>query len=377
MAQRPAGMSTPTAYRQEDLVRAMITQLREKDLELTRHSKHCQVLLEKQKISDQTHLLLHGKIDSYQEEMSKMEAKITVLEEESLKHRLENIAESAKCKRVIQERDRVIQERDDELSQLRPIVEELKMRIHKYEDDENSRKPSKLELEVTKVNEDLSIARNEILKSHNTIDQLEKKIRSKEWVIKTLKEENDEQRSRETQLLAQINKMNESIDTYETEFIGKGVDVPMLIAKLKDHEARTKELEGQVSRLTNKKLNELVLRSALGPLQETKGKPNTSKSLISRYKPNSPRPKSPQSCNSHRWDGADEVLTENSFNIGNSTLFSHGTDETEDRSFIDEDGMFDDFMSDVENGIDFKDGTPLLFPKVIPSGDCIPHQGSS
>jgi hypothetical protein len=50
----------------------------------------------------------------------------------------------------------------------------------------------------------------------------------------------------------------------------RGIDVPMLLAKLRDYGARTKDLEGQVRRLTNVKLNELVLRSTLGPLWETK-----------------------------------------------------------------------------------------------------------
>ena len=65
---------------------------------------------------------------------------------------------------------------------------------------------------------------------------------------------------------------------------------------------------------------------------------------------------------------ADEVLVENTFIVANSTLFSYGadtlfssvtdetedvsTDETEDVSLIDEGGLFDDFISDVENGMD-------------------------
>jgi hypothetical protein len=351
---------TPTAFRQEDLVHAMMTQLREKDVELAKYTKHCQVLMEQQKVADQTNLLLQSKIITYSEEASQKEAKIALLEEESLKHRLETIAESNERKRAIQERDLTIQERDDELSQLRPTVEALKMKIHEYDEREFKRQPSKLEVELKKVNDDLSISMNKILTFHDTIEQLEKKVRSKEWIIKTLKEENDEQRSRETQLFAQINKMNESMDTYESKFMGKGVDVPMLVAKLKDFEARTKQLEGEVSRLTNKKLNELVLRAGMGPgpspLQQLNGRPKNPisprKSILS--------PKSPQSCLSSK-HGDNDVLLENTFTVANSTLFSNGTDtfyssgtdETDDVvSLVDDGGLFDDFFSDVENGMD-------------------------
>jgi len=350
----------------------MMTQLREKESELASLSEHRQVLLEQQKISEQTNLLLQSQIFTYNEEMTKKDAKIAVLKEESLKHRRETTAEYK----------RAIQERDDELSQLRPIMEELKISIHEYEEKENSRQPSKLEDKVTKIKGDLAIARGEILISKDDIDQLEKKIKSKEWVLKTLKEENDEQRSREAQLLAQINNLSESIETYETKFMGRGVDVPMLLAKLKDYDARTKELEGQVRRLTNKKLNELVLRSTLGPLQETEGTPNSSHSPKSPHKPNSPSspnspnksnslrsPKSIHSCPSHRsGEDIDEVLsentftvaTENSFTVANrkhnddeeETLYTNETDETEDQSYLNKGGVFDNFISDVEVGID-------------------------
>merc|ERR1711957_1131151 len=41
---------------------------------------------------------------------------------------------------------------------------------------------------------------------------------------------------------------------------GKGVDVPILLAKLKDYEVRVKNLQGKLRMLMNKKLNEMVTR---------------------------------------------------------------------------------------------------------------------
>jgi len=133
------------------------------------------------------------------------------------------------------EQTRTLRERDAELSQLRPLMEQLNSKLREYEAKE-------------KV-------------SDNTIQQLEQKVKTKEWVIKNLKEEFNAQRSRESSLVAQMTKLNASIEAYETTFHGKDVDVPMLLIKLKEYVERTHDLEGQVRRLTNTKLNELVLMS--------------------------------------------------------------------------------------------------------------------
>ena len=389
MAQRP-GLFSPTnsqrvsigsvpnsnnalnAFRQGDVVQAMMTQLREKESELTR-------LSELYTISEQEKLQLQNKISTKNEVMAKKDTKISMLEEESSKH----LADTNSRYKL------VIQERDDELSRLKSTVEEFKARIDEYD---HSRQPSKLEEEVTKVKGDFAIARGEILTSYDTIEQLGEKLRSKEWMIKTLKEENDQHCSRETELLSQINKLREGIQIYETKFMGRGVDVPMLLAKLRDYGARTKDLEGQVRRLTNDKLNELVLRSTLGPLRETEvGKtppmsprePISPRSPISPCKENSPsspnlqrKPNpphnfnSPHICNSNRsGEDVDEVLTtvatentsmgatgkpgtvvtENTFALES---YSRGTYETDDQSYISNGGVFDQFISDVEVGIE-------------------------
>ena len=373
----PNSNNTLNAFRQGDVVQAMMTQLREKESELTRLSEHRQALLKQYTISEQAKLQLQNKISSHNEVMAKKDAKIAMLEEGSSKHLAET---NSRYKRVVQERD-------DELSRLKSIVEDFKAKIDEYE---HSRQPSKLEEEVTKVKCDLAIASGEILTSYDTIQQLENKVKSKEWMIKTLKEENDQHRSRETELLSQINKLREGIQTYETKFTGRGVDVPMLLAKLRDYGARTKDLEDQVRRLTNNKLNELVVRSTLGPRRETEvgrihpmspREPNSPRNPISPCKENSPsipnlprKPNSPHSCNSHRsGEDVDEVLTSNTFTVSTENTFidatenhctvatekkftlesySRGTYETDDQSFNSNGGVFDQFISDVEVGIE-------------------------
>jgi hypothetical protein len=197
------------------------------------------------------------------------------------------------------EQSRLLKERDAELSHLKPMVEQFNSKIKEHE------------------------AKDKI--SNNTIQQLEQKIKAKEWVIKNLKEENMAQRSRESTMLAQMEKLNESIDAYETKFHGKDVDVPMLLIKLKEYVDRTQDLECQVRRLTNRKLNELVLLSRTRLREVDKG----------AEKPQEPLP---SICDFHQCEGAvNEVSISivTSSNVecdGNNdgevdTLYSDGTDE--------------------------------------------------
>jgi hypothetical protein len=148
--------------------------------------------MEQYTISEQENFQLQSKISSYDDVMAKKEAKIAMLEEESSKH----LAETNSRYKL------AIQESYDELSGLIFILEDLKARIARIDEYEYSRQPSKLEEEVTKVKGDLAIARGEILTSNDTIEQLGKKIKSQECIMKTLKEENDQHRSRENELLS-------------------------------------------------------------------------------------------------------------------------------------------------------------------------------
>ncbi len=197
------------------------------------------------------------------------------------------------------EHSKLIEERDAELSHLKPMVEQLNSKIEEYE------------------------AKEKI--SCNTIQQLKQKIKAKEWVIKNLKEENNAQRSRESGMLSQIGKLNESIEAYETNFHGKDVDVPMLLLKLKEYVDRTQDLECQVRRLTNRKLNELVLLSRPRLRQVDKSVEE-------------PREPLPSICDFHQCEGEDNEASISIVTSANveydrindgevDTLYSDGTDE--------------------------------------------------
>jgi hypothetical protein len=127
---------------------------------------------------------------------------------------------------MISAQSKILHERDAEISQLRTASEQLNSKINQQS------------------------AQKEIYRTT-----------TKGWVIRNLKDENNAQRSRESSLLARVAMLNERLEAYETKFHGKDVDVPMLLIKLKEYVDRSQDLECQVRRLTNRKLNELVLLS--------------------------------------------------------------------------------------------------------------------
>lgn len=325
-----------------------MTQLREKESELTIIAQQREVSLRQQTITEQSNQQLKSKIDIHNKAVAEKDTKITLLERKLAQQKKGNglaLAE-ANLKHITETNDeckRILQERDDELTQLKPIMKNMKSKIGEYERKENEQHTEMIEEELTKVKGELAIAKDQNLTSDSTIEQLEKKVKGKEWMMKSLHEENDDQRSRETHLLACVKKLNDTIDTYESRFEGKGVDVPMLLAKLKDFEVRTKDLQGQVRRLTNKKLNELVVRSSVPHKTE-----ETQKS------PTSPRNKPKEVDVDHQ----SEASENSSYMVSmedDATLDSNMSDEIDDQFSIksaqDED-VLSDFLSDVKVGIE-------------------------
>ena len=350
-------------FRQEDVVYALMTQLREKESELTLLTEQRKVLLQQQQINTQMNQQLTSKIDLHNRTIVEKDSRIAVLEQNLAQEKKGNgsaIAE-ANVKHLTEtnfESKRILQERDDELSQLRPIMKEMKSKIEEYETKENIQHVEKLEEELAEANLQLAIAKDENITANNTIDQLEKKVKGKEWMIKALQDENEDQRSRENHLLARIKQLDEKIDTYETKFNGKGVDVPMLLAKLKDYEARTKEQQGQIRRLTNKKLNELVLRSSPVPHQkeEEEAKKKETKKKKSKNGRNlddaevdneSISDTSSFPANSLEQDVDEEDITLDSMGTGEE----YGDDPFSAKSGQEED-VIKEFISDVKVGIE-------------------------
>mmetsp|Transcript_2957 Transcript_2957/g.6411 ORF Transcript_2957/g.6411 Transcript_2957/m.6411 type:complete len:417 (+) Transcript_2957:204-1454(+) len=363
-------------FRQEDVVFALMTQLREKESELTILVEQRQVSLRQQTITEQSNQQLKSKVELHNKAVAEKDTKIALLEQKLAQEKKGNgsaIAE-ANLKHITEtnaECKRILKERDDELSQLRPIMKHMKSTIGEYEKKDSIQHTEKLVEELAKVKGELAIAKDQNTTSDSTIEQLEKKVKGKEWMIKSLHEDSGDQRSRENHLLAYVKNLNDKIDIYETKFKGKDVDVPMLLAKLKDYEVRTKDLQGQVRRLTNKKLNELVLRSLPIPheIEETK-KPNQQVEVDNQSEVSEPV----------EVDNQSEV-SENSSYIGNSeqdmdeegTLDSNGTDEMDDifspKSALDED-VLGDFLSDVKVGIETLEMESLCCshrPSSIPS----------
>lgn len=260
-------------FRQEDVVYALMTQLREKESELTMLKKQRQTSLRQQQITESTNKHLaekDAKIAVLEQKLAEeKKASRSAIQEANLKHLKETNAET----------ERILHDRDGELSQLKPIMRELQAKVEEFEQKEDIKHAESLEEELAHIKEELVTSREEQHTTNGTIEELEKKIKGKEWMVKSLQEESVDQRSRENHLLAHIKKLNGKIDIYDKKFKGKSVDVPLLLAKLKDYEVRTGDLQGQVRRLTNKKLNELVLRSSPVPRQTDEDDKNHSKSI--------------------------------------------------------------------------------------------------
>jgi len=353
-------------FRQEDVVYALMTQLRERESELTRLNEQLQVVIRQQQITEQSNKQLKSKIDVHNGAAAKNDIKIALLEQNLAQEKKSggSAIADANLKHLTEtnsELQRVLQERDDELSKLKPLMKNMQTRVDEYESKEIMQYTERIEAELAQVEGELAIVRNENLTSNSNIEQLEKKVKGKEWMIKSLQEENDDQRSRENHLLAHIKQLDEKIDTYEKRFNGKGVDVPMLLAKLKDYKVRTEDLEGQVTRLTNKKLNELVLRSSRISHQAKDTKNTTEQ----RSKPKQDEGELLSNTGKTQSEEADYVSdvserysyldSEQDDEEEVSFLGSHGSDDMENdpssSKLEQEEDVLGDFLSDVKVGI--------------------------
>ena len=271
------------SYKQEDVVAALMTQLREKHSELVKTQEEQQSLKQQHFLTDQTNKEMKRKLDQCAKALLEKDKRIDVLERSLLHEREEASAildlklgalhkSYDKCKCTLDERNR-------ELDALRPRAEELASKVEEYEQSTSLEGVKALEQKLVSTTGRLETC-------SDRMDELEKQNKSKDWVIKSLKDELVSVRSSERQLQCEVASLKKSVNVYESEFNGTSVDVQMLIAKLKDSENRTKDLQGQIRRLTNKKLNELVLRSSPTP---HKMKDNSQAKLIRQTTGNSSR----------------------------------------------------------------------------------------
>lgn len=265
-------------YRHDQIVYALMTQLREKETEVAAFAEQRQRLQRKSDRDDQAR-------EDQGREIAVLERQLAEEKKDSGPSKqtaatLQHLAETnAAC-------ERSLRAREEELSRLKPILKKLKAKVDDYEKQEHVRLVEQLGGELATTRAELASAEHTNVTSNTTIENLEKKVKGKQWMVKSLQEDSVVQRSRENHLLAHINTLDEKIDTYETRFKGKGVDVPILLAKLKDYEVRVKHLQGKVRMLTNKKLNEMVTRtSGSGSKDEARqdaaeSKPKTSREVM-------------------------------------------------------------------------------------------------
>eukprot|EP00581_Thalassiosira_minuscula_P006404 CAMPEP_0183736572 /NCGR_PEP_ID=MMETSP0737-20130205/49613_1 /TAXON_ID=385413 /ORGANISM="Thalassiosira miniscula, Strain CCMP1093" /LENGTH=419 /DNA_ID=CAMNT_0025970611 /DNA_START=9 /DNA_END=1268 /DNA_ORIENTATION=+ len=341
-------------FQHEQVVYALMDQLREKETQLAAITEQQKHLLRQHQITQESNKQLQGVVDLHNKALAEKDTRIAVLEKQLYEKQLNlervgngsAIAEASmrSLAETSTERRRIIEERDDELSNLRPMVANMKAKLDEYESKHDLRAVEELEEELANMKEELTLAENEVLASNNSIEELEKKIKGKEWMIKSLQEESLDQRSRENHLLAHIETLEEKIETYEAKFKGKGIDVPILLAKLKDYEVRVKDLRGQVRRLTNKKLNELVVRSSPLPFDKDPKAPKAK----SRSKPQQ----------DEQEDDNDSKASDGSCSFVESedeaTFASHGTDIDDIlyQESAQEEDVLDDFLSDVTAGFE-------------------------
>ena len=251
-------------FRQDDVVYALMSQLRQKDVEISILTNQRSLLVQEKEIADQISLQYKKTVDMHNKVVAEKDTKIALLQQKLYQERKGSgsaIAEAnlSHLAETNTEYKRILKERDDELAHLHPLLNQLKSKIEEYSTKESVQYTQELENEVKKLKGGLIVATEETNTANSNIEDFEKKVKSKEWMIKSLQEENEDQRSRESRLTTQIKTLSETVQEYETKFEGKGVDVPMLLAKLKDYEVRTKDFEVQISRLTNDKLNDLVM----------------------------------------------------------------------------------------------------------------------
>ncbi|KAL9181318.1 hypothetical protein ACHAXT_010123 [Thalassiosira profunda] len=337
-------------YRQEDVVQALMLQLREKEADLTLMAEQQKVHLQRQQILEQTNLQLRSKAEQHHRAVMERGTRVAMLEQKLAQERKgtgSHIAEAnlAHLTEKNAEMRRLLSERDDELSQLRPVLKDLKAKVEVFENDKTAQQLEVLEEEVAELRLELAEANHETEELEDKVEEMENTVKKKEWMIKSLQQESEDQRGRENMLAAQVKTLSQKVETYETKFKGGGIDVPMLLAKLKDYEVCTKDMQGQIRRLTNKKLNELVVRSATPVPQEAKE--NAAR--------NTPPMKETEMDDMSQITDQDSFLVHSASDdggtLGDGTFISNISDEAYTKVGQDED-MLSDFITDVKAGIE-------------------------
>ncbi|KAL7516918.1 hypothetical protein ACHAWX_001885 [Stephanocyclus meneghinianus] len=247
-------------YRQEDVVYALMTHLKEREGELKRITEQRNLTLKQKLAADMANQQLQGALTIQRNLLDAKEKTI-----KSLEHKLEKESEAARSMSHASEDEvkqlteevlslnheigtikqaykEALADKDTAICELQSEIEDLTAQFAKVEKKKSSRYSRDLEEQVEELEAKLEEAEKENSEFQTLVEDLEKQVKRKDWIISSLKQENEDQRHREDNLLVHIRGLQQTIDTYETRFMGKGIDVPIVLAKLQDAETRNKEL---------------------------------------------------------------------------------------------------------------------------------------
>ena len=229
-----------------------MAQLREKEAEL---AKYKVTYNEFQKV-DQTNRGLKSKLDAQTISMAEKDKKITMLvgklnlEKRSNGSAVADAISETKIKRLNEQLEEIkieIKLRDDEIARLNAHNKVFMTRAVELQKMASFQASSHLEEELTTLKEKFDKVNEQNSTCKNTIEELVKRVKAKEWIINSLKNEGEEQRNRESRLNAQVNALKQTVESYNAMFGGKDadVDVPMLLAKLADYETQALQFQKQ------------------------------------------------------------------------------------------------------------------------------------
>lgn len=239
---------------------ALMTHLKEREGELKRITEQRNLTLKQKLAADMANQQLQGALTIQRNLLDAKEKTI-----KSLEHKLEKESEAARSmshasedevKQLTEEVLSLNQEigtikqaykealadKDTAICELQSEIEDLTAQFAKVEKKKSSQYSRDLEEQVEELEAKLEEAEKENSEFQTLVEDLEKQVKRKDWIISSLKQENEDQRHREDNLLVHIRGLQQTIDTYETRFMGKGIDVPIVLAKLQDAETRNKEL---------------------------------------------------------------------------------------------------------------------------------------
>ena len=243
-------------YRQEDVVYALMTHLKEREGELRRITEQRNLSLKLKLAADTSNTQLQDALSIQKNVLAEKEQTIRSLEEQPEQSRIVNGGEerikelteevTALNEERIKVKDaysKVMADKDDTISSLQATIDELTSKLTKLEKRKSSRHSTRdYESRIEQLEQQLEQSQQTSSDLELKLEESQKVVKRKDWMISSMKTENEQQRHREDNLHVHVQQMQTVISTYETQFCGRNVDVPMILAKLSDAEARSKEL---------------------------------------------------------------------------------------------------------------------------------------